>query len=338
MAEMINKSEFTMEDFHKEHSATLPALQQQDLSGKVVIVTGANVGIGFETAKAIASMKPKKLILACRNSEKAQEALKRIVDATGFRDIEAWSLDLASFASVQAFAKRFLDSGMALDILVSNAGLGAPAWEETEDGYEIAMQVNHLANVLMIGLLYPAFKKAKQDKAAHFPRVNVVASGVHFWAHIPLNNDPHPVQSLLKKPETFGGFGNYMSSKMCNVLFAKAWAARCQDVWICSSNPGYTDTELGKKEAKSGAAKAADVPSDPMGVAKWPTEVGARTIIEASVSPKVGESGGYYSSMVEARTRSDTTGEVGKKFADNVWNDTVSILKKHVPQVEIYNW
>jgi retinol dehydrogenase-12 len=82
-------------------------------------------------------MKPRKLILACRNAEKAQAALKQIETATSFHDIEAWSLDLASFASTQAFAKTFLDSGMPLDILVSNAGLGVAPWVISEDGHEL---------------------------------------------------------------------------------------------------------------------------------------------------------------------------------------------------------
>lgn len=83
-------------------------------------------------------MKPRKLILACRNAEKAQAAVKGIQDATKFHDIEAWQLDLASFASVQEFTKKFLATGLPLDILVSNAGIGVSRdWVTTNDGYEI---------------------------------------------------------------------------------------------------------------------------------------------------------------------------------------------------------
>jgi retinol dehydrogenase 12 len=82
-------------------------------------------------------MKPKLLILACRDLEKANAALKTIQDETKFDKIEAWQLDLASFASVQAFASRFLATGLPLDILCSNAGIGGDVL--TDDGYEITL-------------------------------------------------------------------------------------------------------------------------------------------------------------------------------------------------------
>jgi len=65
---------------------------------------------------------------------------------------------------------------------------------------------------------------------------------------------------------------------------------------------------------------------------------GAKTIIDVSISPNVGESGKHYANMAEARVRTTVQGETGKKFADNVWNDTIEILKKHVPNVDIYSW
>jgi retinol dehydrogenase-12 len=115
------------------------------------------IGIGFETAKALASMKPRKLIMACRNSEKAQAAVKSIQDASNFREVEAWSLDLASFASVQEFAKKFLATGLPLDVLVSNAGVGTQEWATTTDGYEVVYVFLHLPN-LFIYLFFKFFK------------------------------------------------------------------------------------------------------------------------------------------------------------------------------------
>ncbi len=95
------------------------------------------LGIGFEIAKSLASMKPRKLILSCRNIDKAKAAEDSIKLATGFEAIETWKLDLASFASVRAFAKRFIDSQEPLDLLVSNAGLVSTEWAKSEDGFEI---------------------------------------------------------------------------------------------------------------------------------------------------------------------------------------------------------
>ena len=84
-------------------------------------------------------MNPRKLILACRNAEKAHEAIKAITDATNFRELEFMRLDLASFASVQEFATQFNATGLPLDILVSNAGIGvSKEWVTTADGVEVS--------------------------------------------------------------------------------------------------------------------------------------------------------------------------------------------------------
>lgn len=335
---MVSNSELKMDEFQRSQEKVLPDIVPQDLSGKVIVVTGANVGIGYETAKALASMKPKKLILACRNVEKAESAKKSIETATNFHDIEVWQLDLASFESTKAFAKKFNDSQLPLDILVSNAGLGAGPWVETSDGYEIITQVNHICNALLISLLHPALKKAAAAKSDHsdkFPRIVVVASDTHFWTSYPKPDDLHPVRTCLQKQEG-AVLGVYPATKLLNILFAKAYAAKCPDpIWICSTNPGYTESQLGSKDASTGAASAEG--HKPF-MKQRPTYEGAKTIIDAAISQKVGVSGGYYSDVEESRTRSETIGETGKKFADNVWKDTIEILKKHVPNTDIYSW
>jgi len=159
--------------------------------------------------------------------------------------------------------------------------------------------------------------------------------------------------------------GTYHSSKLLNILFTKAYpslfsitffhfsitsfshhylsffylfstyAAKCPDpIWICASNPGYTESELGTKDPSSG-----EVMSDrPAMMQRRSTYEGAKTIIFASISPSVGESGGFYSNNKESETRKSTQGESGKQFADNVWKDTINILKKHVPGLDIYSW
>eukprot|EP01111_Echinosteliopsis_oligospora_P005558 TRINITY_DN1898_c0_g1_i1.p1 TRINITY_DN1898_c0_g1~~TRINITY_DN1898_c0_g1_i1.p1 ORF type:complete len:275 (-),score=49.19 TRINITY_DN1898_c0_g1_i1:73-897(-) len=221
LKEMTSKTDLPIELMIERNSTPLPDPQIQDLSAKVVVVTGANAGIGFETAKYIAKMKPKKLILACRSVARGEAAKKKIEEETQYTGAEVWELDLSSIASVKDFAKKFNDSGLPIDSLVSNAGINATEWVETSDGYEQTYQVNHIANALLILLLTPSLKRSTSA------RVEVVASDTHYWPSIPSEDDPTPVRSLLKKPEKYERMAVYPASKLLNVLFAKEYAKRC---------------------------------------------------------------------------------------------------------------
>lgn len=338
----MNASEMTVAQVKEALLEKLPSIEPHDLTGKVAIITGANVGIGYETAKAIASMNAKKIILACRSEERGNAALKSIKESTNYSgEMEVWQLDLSSFENVNAFTSRFIKSGLPLDILVSNAAVSGD-WAETKDGYESAIQVNHLSNVLLVSNLYPALKRASElnnnnnKDNDHFPRVVIVASDVHFWAPPP--SDSHPVQNALIKSDHSNAMVQYCTSKLYNILFTQAFARKVpkdSNIWIASANPGYTKSELGTKDNLTGAP--IDRPRPDFLPARETYE-GAKTIILTATSPKVGESGKFYSEMRESRTRSIVNGENGKILEDNVWDDTIALLKKHVPSTPIYDW
>lgn len=97
-------------------------------------------GIGLESAKQLAKMRPEKMILACRNMETAAQAVEAI-KADGLKDVEAWELDQSSFDSVKAFTKRYNESGFDLHVLLANAGVlpmnTSPTPQLTEDGHEV---------------------------------------------------------------------------------------------------------------------------------------------------------------------------------------------------------
>ena len=117
----------------------LPSVSE-DLEGHIVIVTGANTGLGFECAMHFLRMKPAKLILAVRSIEKGQAAALRMIDETKETRpdiVEVWQLDMASFVSVQAFAQR-VETLPRLDIVVLNSGVNTREWRTTGDGYEIS--------------------------------------------------------------------------------------------------------------------------------------------------------------------------------------------------------
>ena len=128
-------------------------LVTEDLTGKVVMVTGANVGLGFEAAKHLASMNPERLIIACRSEAKGKQAVEgnsfvhpfqfdaddvriEIKESTEFDNVELFIVDLASYASVSAFCEKVEREAPRLDILVENAALVQNEFVPTSDGWE----------------------------------------------------------------------------------------------------------------------------------------------------------------------------------------------------------
>lgn len=127
----------TLPSFVSAQFRTLPVPEKANLAGRVVIVTGSNVGLGLEAARHFAAMGPAKLILAVRTLEKGEAAKKSIVESTkcGADVVEVWELDMSSFASVKAFAKK-AEGLSRLDIVNENAGIATDQWSVTKDGYE----------------------------------------------------------------------------------------------------------------------------------------------------------------------------------------------------------
>lgn len=124
---------YTDAELWAEQLATKPLpVVSADLTGKTIIVTGANIGLGLEACKHFAKMNPAKLILACRSLEKARAA----VDEIGFAAAEAWELDLSSFESVRALADRAERELGRLDVVVANAAVAPFEFAVTDDGYE----------------------------------------------------------------------------------------------------------------------------------------------------------------------------------------------------------
>jgi len=155
--------------------STLP-LYRRDLRGQTVIVTGANVGLGLETAKHLATMQPEHIILGVRDADHRIEMIAG--ELQGYRGLSVWELDLSKFESVRAFAKRFEETGWDLNILVSNAGVALYNWKHSYDGNELSLQTNHLSNYLLISLLRPSLKKTAAKGIE--PRIVVVGSNLHY--------------------------------------------------------------------------------------------------------------------------------------------------------------
>ncbi|KAG8746046.1 hypothetical protein FRC12_014390 [Ceratobasidium sp. 428] len=158
-------------------------LPHADLHGKTVITTGANSGIGLESARLLAGMGAR-VVLACRDEGKAQEAKEKIVAATGNTLVEVESLDLASFDSVRAFVDRWgKRESKVVDILINNAGAIHARLSLTGDGFEQNHQSNHLSHILLSTLLL------NHDYMASDSRIISVSTGAF------LSSDPQDRQN-----------------------------------------------------------------------------------------------------------------------------------------------
>lgn len=198
---------------------------------KNILITGANAGIGFIIAK-LAAGQGHKVILACRNSQKAEQARLEIQSTTPDADVEIHLLDLASIASIRAFASNIEKSIDGIDVLINNAGIFPLQEEYTQDGFEIQFGVNYLGHFLLTHLLLPVLS---QHEAARI--INVSSIG-HLMGRI--------------KPGHFRGRKNYLwgvpayaQSKLANVLFSNEMAQRIpKHITSNAVHPGYVDSEF----------------------------------------------------------------------------------------------
>lgn len=204
-----------------------------DLSHRVAVVTGANSGIGFETARALAA-KGARVILGCRSRTKGPQAAARIREAVPDADVHFISLDLASLAGVEMFAKEVGVEVDRIDLLCNNAGVMMPPLDYTKDRFELQFGINHLGHFALTAHLLPLLR------ATPGARVVTVSSLMHFagWIHFTDLNSENSYNSTLA----------YAQSKLANLLFMRELARRLDgadvDVISAAAHPGSTRTEL----------------------------------------------------------------------------------------------
>jgi NAD(P)-dependent dehydrogenase (short-subunit alcohol dehydrogenase family) len=193
-----------------------------DQSGRVVIVTGANSGIGLEATKALAD-KGARVVMACRNVDKGETAR---ADVSGMAEVRP--LDLASLASVRSFAG---DWDGPIDVLINNAGVMAPPLERTEDGFESQFGANFLGHFALTGLLLPHI----------IDRVVTLSSGAHRMGQMDLR-DPNWQRRRYRRWAAYG------QSKLADLMFAYELQRRLllagSTVRSMAAHPGYAATNL----------------------------------------------------------------------------------------------
>jgi NAD(P)-dependent dehydrogenase (short-subunit alcohol dehydrogenase family) len=166
--------------FVREQRLDLPILATtKTCSGGTYIVTGANTGLGFETAKHLVRLQAIKVIIACRNTQAGERAKTEIETATGISNVaEVWAVDLANYDSVKAFAKRAVDKLDRIDALIENAGVALDQWV-TAEGHESTITINVLGTLLLAVLLFPKLMESTKQ-FNNLPHIVIVTSEVGF--------------------------------------------------------------------------------------------------------------------------------------------------------------
>ncbi|TBU25108.1 NAD(P)-binding protein [Dichomitus squalens] len=255
------KSKFTVEDI-------------PDLTGRIVIVTGGNVGIGYETVKALLQHNAK-VYLAARSKNKAEKAINSLKEATG-KEAIFLQLDLSSLSSVKKAAEEFLSKEPELHILFNNAGVMVPPIEQvTADGYDLQWGTNVLGHYYFTVLLLPALLAGVKSSPDHHARVVTTASSGAYLdtLHWETFKDT-PERKKLSKENL------YFQSKFGNVVFARQLAKRYaeQGIISVSVNPGNIQSDL--QRHLTGLQRKL------VNAMLYPTPIGAITQLYAGTAPE----------------------------------------------------
>ncbi|CAM9511519.1 unnamed protein product [Pylaiella littoralis] len=286
----------------------------QDLQGKHYIVTGANTGIGYATARELAKMGAK-VTLACRSAERGQQAVDKmkeealekpvkegvdLLEGISDVDVKLEILDLGSLQSVISFAQRFKASGAKADVLINNAGIMAiPERRETVDGFEMQIGVNHFGGHLLTRLMEPMI---------------VDGGRVVFLSSLAHRQPPGKHKITLdfdnvnyEKPDTYDSWMAYGRSKLANILDAKEFSTRlaARGISTYACHPGVVNTELMRNMTDDSLASR---------IARWAAPLakyilatpltGALTTIRCAVDPSLAGpefSGKYWGNMNEQK-------------------------------------
>jgi NAD(P)-dependent dehydrogenase (short-subunit alcohol dehydrogenase family) len=218
-----------------------------DQAGKTVIVTGANAGIGYETALALYEAGAH-VILACRNQQNADATLSKLKEHGGKGSLDTGLLDLSSFAAVKQFAERFILKHQQLDLLINNAGVMMPPASKSTEGYELQFGVNFLGHFALTGYLYPLLNSTPGS------RIVTVSSLGYLYGVIDFDN--------LKSEFSYEPMREYCQSKLANLLFSielqrRIEATNGQTVSI-ASQPGANKTELARHMSEEAHAAAVE--------------------------------------------------------------------------------
>lgn len=281
------------------------------LTGKTVLITGGNTGIGKETALDLAR-RGAKVIIACRDTGKGNKAVQEIQEKVPNANVIVKYLDLAAFASIRTFADEILRTEPYIHILVNNAGLAGCPKSKTEDGFEMQFGVNHLGHFLLTTLLL------ERIKASSPARIVNVSSLAHIFGKIDFND--------LNLDHRYSPLAAYCRSKLCNILFTRELARKLEGsgVTTYSLHPGAVHTELGRHLGTSISRITGHIYNFLSKIFFMSPYKGAQTTIYCAVEESLAEESGFYYSDCSkirpaARARDD-------KLSRKLWDVSESLV------------
>jgi len=268
------------------------------LDGKTCLVTGANSGMGKETALALAQMKAT-VVMVCRNKRKGEAARREISKKAGNESVDLLLCDLSSLAEVRGLAAEVRNRYGKLHVLVNNAGLLSFSGK-TVDGFETTFAVNYLAPFLLTNLLLELLKSSAPSRVVN------VASVTHFGGHIDL--------AAIENRDTPWGFGAYSNSKLALVMFTYELARRLEETGVTANclHPGGVATGIWR------------IPPVLVRPFLKSAKKGAETSIYLASAPDVEKVSGEYFEDKVAKKSSDESYEEKKALA--LWDATSKLV------------
>ncbi|EEU45267.1 uncharacterized protein NECHADRAFT_41149 [Fusarium vanettenii 77-13-4] len=294
-----------------------------DLSGKVILVTGGNTGLGLETVLQLAKHNPAHIYLAARSEEKGNRAIKEVQEKVpNAPPITFLRLDLGSLESTKAAAASFRASSDRLDILINNAGIMAVPEGLTKDGYEIQFGTNHLGHALLTKLLLPTLKATAATPSSDV-RVVFLSSSA---GSIAPKDSYHLDKAKTTMPD-IGTWTRYGQSKLANIHYNAALAKRHPDIKFISLHPGVVKTNLGDSFINSYGALLGTVFRFIGNMTSISVEKGALNQLWAATSQDV-ESGVFYYPVGVTGKGSELSNN--EKVREQLWEWTEKELESYV--------
>lgn len=283
----------------------------------VVLVTGANSGLGKAASLALAEQGAR-VIMLCRDAGRGEKALEEIRRKAANADIELAVCDLASFDSIEAFSERFLKTHSRLDVLINNAGVLKPRREETKDGFERHFGVNHLGHFLLTNRLLPLLLKSAKA------RIVVVSSSAHRSGRICFDD--------LNLTRGYNVWRGYSQSKLANVLFTYELARRLSGTGVTVNclDPGIVGTDIVVNRETGFGVILARLHK----LLFMTPEKGAETIVYLALSPEVEDvTGGFF---IRKKAVHSCPRSYDEDAALRLWNisERLTGLKPPVPSSE----